>query len=303
MSGLIINTPTANVKIKECAILSNCARLDILVSLDFGQSIINSGQEEIDVKRIISAVVSSQLEVFQSKKTERNAFIEGVSSLLDLPGMVDETIDISVEVTTELESLLEIKSEVDDILRHFSFVAAGLAQRASRPDRDVVFRPFSSRDAHIMLQLKRTAEVSKEFTTMKTIFDTALSSGKGARNPKECPSLNKLKGYDGEGKYSQAAPPKLARDVADDVVDLIIEPQVQKGIQRLRANAAASSITYLRSQAELLYNPDDKDSAKIVNRLLHEPTMKLRDGVDVDVAKIISSIQEELASKNKPYSS
>lgn len=301
MSGLIINTPTANVKIKECAILSNCARLDILVSLDFGQSIINSGQEEIDVKRIISAVVSSQLEVFQSKKTERNAFIEGVSSLLDLPGMVDETIDISVEITTELESLLEIKSEVDDILRHFSFVAAGLAQRASRPDRDVVFRPFSSRDAHIMLQLKRTAEVSKEFTTMKTIFDTALSSGKGARNPKECPSLNKLKGYDGEGKYSQAAPPpKLAREVADDVVDLIIEPQVQKGIQRLRANAAASSITYLRSQAELLYNPDDKDSAKIVNRLLHEPTMKLRDGVDVDVAKIISSIQEELASKNKP---
>ncbi len=59
-----------------------------------------------------------------------------------------------------------------------SKVAAGMAPRASRPDRPVLFRPFSSRDAHIMLQLKRTAEVDSQYPRMKIILDAVLNAGK-----------------------------------------------------------------------------------------------------------------------------
>jgi hypothetical protein len=165
---------------------------------------------EDSVKKIVSTCILSQLQSFRSQKTQRSTFVENLSLFLDLPGMVNEQASFQ-PCNNELESMLVHTAIERDIIRHFCLVAAGLAPRASRPNRQVVFRPFSSRDAHIMLQLKRTVEVANKYPRVKMVLDSALSAGKSARNPKKCSALLKLQKFGGEGKYSQRAPLALSK--------------------------------------------------------------------------------------------
>ena len=198
------------------------------------------------------------------------------------------------ESTMQLASLVNKTSSIPDIVSHFSKVAAGMAPRASRPDRPVTFRPFSSRDAHIMLQLKRTAEVANQYPKVKIILDAALSAGKSARDVKQCPVLKELKGYDGEGKYSQPAPPKLAKKVAEEVIKVAIEPAVCRSVERLNALDSSDKIVDLRQRAKKLYDENDVNSDKIVKKMLHEPCMDIRSGKMVDVEEILAGIKKEL---------
>ena len=169
-----------------------------------------------------------------------------------------------------------------------------MAPRVSRPDRDVLFRPFSSRDAHIMLQLKRTAEVASSYPRMKIILDASLQAGKGARDPKQCPILEKLRGYDGEGKYSQTAPPKLAKEAAESVVELAIEPSVRRGVDRINALDYSADIVSLRERAKELYDESDVKASKLVGKLLHQPCIALRNGENVDVENVLAEIERSL---------
>jgi len=123
---------------------------------------------------------------------------------------IHEKFDYLDKKSQNLASLFTVTITLDDIVTYLCKVAAGIAPRFSRPDRPVRFCPFSSRDAHIMLQLKRTSHVASPFPKMKIILNAALSAGEAARNTKQCPILNKLKGYNGEGHcYKQVAPPQL----------------------------------------------------------------------------------------------
>jgi hypothetical protein len=98
------------------------------------------------------------------------------------------------------------------MVHHLCLVAVGLAPRPRRPNREIVFRPFSSRDAHILLQLKRTADIitsSPHWTKpsqnmlpktsyLLTLLQFALRAGKAARNPNKVPALMELRDRYGE---------------------------------------------------------------------------------------------------------
>ena len=306
LSDIIVGSNHGNYIVEECAILSNCARLDILISLNNSKKSTHIGCTDIDdnimeeknvAKKIISSCLNAQLASYQAQRRSKSgALFEGVSLFLDLPGMVDISANVQdMDSLNSLEYLLQSQNKIDAITRHFCLVAAGLAPRDSRPNRSVLFRPFSSRDAHIMLQLKRTVEVASIYPKVKIILDSALHAGKGARDPGQCPALLKLKGYDGEGKYSQAAPPKLAKEVAGDVMNTVIEPAVEQSIERIKAFQVSSIITTLRQQALELYNNGDVETEKKVRVLLHEPTMQLRKGCKVDVQQVLEIIGKELS--------
>ena len=327
LSDVLVGIECDKFLVKECAILSNCARMDVLLSLE-EVTVINStcvphatrtseSSDKLNIqstaeeaaKRIVAACLIAQLESFQKQRSVSGALMESISSFLDLPGMVDASgiVPISKESSDndinnspgesrfpqqdDLSSLLCGTSSIEEIVKHFCLVASGLAPRASRPGRAVLFRPFSSRDAHIMLQIKRTSEVAKQYTKVKIVLDASLSAGKLARDPKHLPILNDLKGYDCEGKYSQAAPPQLAKEVAERVIKLAIDPAVQRCRQRLNVLELSEEIVLLRRAAAQLYDENDREAEKVVRHLLHQPCMDIRNGVYVEIEQVLSDIQ------------
>jgi hypothetical protein len=64
------------------------------------------------------------------------------------------------EESNELAQHWKVYEGVEEVLYHLASVAAGMANRPRRPNQDTLLRPFSSRDAHVLLQLKRTKEVT-----------------------------------------------------------------------------------------------------------------------------------------------
>jgi hypothetical protein len=123
-------------------------------------------------------------------------------------------IDQNVKTLTDnLQSLRGPES----IAHYLCRVATGLQPQGRRPDRQVVFRPYSSRDAHVMLQLKRTAEIAAtQQPRIKALLDTALQSGKAARDPAMVPAILALKKYsDSSSRYSLGnAPSELTEEAA-----------------------------------------------------------------------------------------
>jgi hypothetical protein len=160
-----------------------------------------------------------------------------------VPAPVGEELAVS-----ELLRSWEVCRGPRDVARHLCLVAAGMASRPRRPDRPVTFRPFSSRDAHIMLQLKRTLDSlahvqhrpsggegegaagrsrrsssrnnnnnSNNSACCSTLLRHAQQAGKAARNPDKVPELLELRRY-GTGdnsKYATEPPAQLARQVRE----------------------------------------------------------------------------------------
>ena len=177
-----------NGTVEECAILSNCARLDIFLSIrttcnyDYTSSNITSTTIFKDTQRsvmdslqgilqreaalITAQILANQLESYKKTKQNQPLIIESISNLFDMPGVINLQGTHSQSMTQtnsktieEIFNSLSITTGAEDVTRHACLVAAGLKDRPSRPGRKVLFRPFSSRDAHIMLQMKRTVEV------------------------------------------------------------------------------------------------------------------------------------------------
>lgn len=327
--------------ITECAILSNCARMDVLLVMQrmCGSStngLKSDSESKLELfpsssivhdasKALVTKCILEQLESFQKRRKKRgtksSVLVEGLSSVLDLPGMVVNTnekmamnlhdIDFyrrslddskSWEQSQEFEfyQLLNSTNNITEIVRHFSTVAAGIAPRASRPDRATIFRPFSSRDAHIMLQLKRTAEVANVYPKVKIVLDSALTAGKAARDPKICPILETLKPFASEGKYSQKAPPLLEKEAIESVMKLAIEPAIETSIEKLTSIGASERIlVFQRMMDEMLQNIDINDDREenrkqIAKKLTHQSIIRLRSGERLDLKTLVSEIKEAL---------
>mmetsp|Transcript_14815 Transcript_14815/g.18064 ORF Transcript_14815/g.18064 Transcript_14815/m.18064 type:complete len:576 (+) Transcript_14815:46-1773(+) len=355
--------------IQECAVLSNCARMDVLICLstkcswndnDDTMNTVPSSSSSSEIKKLIQEssqilvtnCVLEQLTMYKSRREERGrtsaTILEGISSFLDLPGMIvsssnneidnendykqkqtkqyrNEIVSQSVESSTSSpidkagtrDSPLNNKrnknnhmmlfKEIHDlnhIIAHFCSVAAGIAPRDSRPNREVTFRPFSSRDAHIMLQLKRTNEVasSSQYTKMKMIFDTALNAGKTARDVTKVPILEQMKKYDCEGKYSVKAPPELEKKAVEDVQLIAIGPAVVRCVDRLLALENSEHIFYFQKLIEDLMDRNEVDrkilnSNEIIKKKIHETIMKLRKSDHVNLEDILYNIEVELQSQ------
>lgn len=330
--------------ITECAILSNCARMDILLVMQ-GVNGSNNNDPKYDFKSkqelsslsslihksakvLVTKCVLEQLESFQNRREKRGAtssvLLEGLSSVLDLPGMVQTNIDTNQKMAINLKDidyythslnkshfgaeseeleffrLLNSKNDITEIVKHFSTVAAGIASRASRPDRPIIFRPFSSRDAHIMLQLKRTVEVASAYPKVKVVLDCALTAGKAARDPKICIILEKLKPYASEGKYSQHPPPLLEKEAIESVMKLAIEPAIEASKIKLTAMSASEQIIVLQKMVDEIlqkmdtHNSTNQSRRRIAKTLMHQPITRLRSGERLDLDAVVRGIQESL---------
>ena len=358
------NNVKLDATIEECAILSNCARMDVLLyvttnvtSTNTSDDIINKNKNAIEnqvlvaTKTLVSNCLVNQLTLYQTMRNNgkeggttagpspMNIFWEGISSFLDLPGMVitdpetnksnqhdkntiiessSDTTTATTETSQTLMTLLECSSQLEDILSHFCLVAAGLAKRNSRPGRPVTFRPFSSRDAHIMLQLKRTVEVlvsmdkeqqqdkQQNSNHVKLVLECALSAGKAARDVNTVPILAQLKKYDCEGKYSTSAPTQLAAKAIKDVKKLAIQPAIDRCMDKLKSQKYTEQILRFKQQVDhkmtmSRQKEGECDSKRhnsiLIKQMVHDTIVELRNGDDIDTEKILSQIDVEL-SKN-----
>ncbi|KAL7533343.1 hypothetical protein ACHAWF_004458 [Thalassiosira exigua] len=327
--------------IEECAALSNCARLDVMLSLRTTQQPKGSGSNGVSSQReaaeaaarcAVAYHLHRQVDAHKSKRASLLQ-LSGLASRLDLPGAIDLDARSSHIADSQREAIRALAWRLDylegarDISTHLSMVAAGLAPRPDRPDREVIFRPYSSRDAHVLLQLKRTTEVvsawdgqsrADESTggtrsaggtakgsakggrgRIKTLLDGALSAGKAARNEQTVPEIVALKGWGSDGT-PDAATAKVAARAA---IDRAVNPRVEDVVERLAAMEpdAAGRISTLRARvhdvvASLDGDGDGLDLRATANRLLHAPTMRLREGTmsEEEVEREVERIEGEL---------
>jgi len=160
-----------------------------------------------------------------------------------------------------------------DVLDYLSRISAGIARRPKRPDRDVPFRPFSSRDQHILLQLKRTREVTvvvvsgddssvtpseiesddddddnnddadgqhsqrqRQRSYLPLLLEYSLRAGKAARNPDIVTSLRWMRDTYGTGDSSRTSsevPIDVSNRIANEVYEQAILPLVNEGTTKL----------------------------------------------------------------------
>ena len=264
----------------QISILSNCARLEIICWC-----------ERDPVPDICRCLIA------QLQHNESGNLFSLLTQSMDIPDKVLQSNPPPLQPTAEskeLEYHWERKEGYEDVAHHLCLIAAGMASRPRRPDREVIFRPFSSRDAHILLQLKRTKEVAIGKETNK-LLECALRAGKAARNHDVVPELKLLREYGtGDSKYSTEAPPETLQLVIDSVLKQAIDPLVDEFVQSSSISSdLASALSLLRQTEGLARNPAER---RWIRKRLHQPTLDLRNGSFAisDVSREIHEIEDEL---------
>lgn len=138
--------------VEECAVLSTCARLNVILVLktvpseraDKAPRGTKDNTKEVAQTIASSYAVACTLlrQMKQSSQLQSTTQEQRQIQMLQLSDQL-----------TNLEGAHAISS-------HLCLVASGLTPRPDRPDSDaVVFRPYSSHDSHILMQLKRAVEI------------------------------------------------------------------------------------------------------------------------------------------------
>ena len=253
--------------------------------------------------RAARALVADALFMQLSSHRERGSgsgLAAGLGSLLDLPGAVDPSpppVDGSdrgaVEAVEELAGVLVPKDGIEDVCRHLCRVAAGMAERPSRPGRPTPFRPYSSRDAHIMLQMKRTKEAASG-SRVKALFDAGLTAGKAARDERKVPQIAPLRPYGSDGRYASAAPDGLTSCATEAATELAIEPAIRSCESRLLAMESSEAVLAFRKRVgEAMAGVGidlDSEQGLAVRRMMHDPIMAIRDGRSLDEDQVLQDI-------------
>ena len=292
-----INEEQQGFVIEECVALSNCARLDVILVLKREKKLQHQQQQWLNEDMTDSshaaryAVAYNLQQQVQSRRSNSSSSLLdriGLTTLMDLPGAIrkknndnyydDETETFSTNENgqrraneiRQLANRLSTMEGARSISTHLSLVASGLSPRPNRPDREVLFRPYSSRDAHILLQLKRTVELvsALNMTTtenggggggggrgrIKTLLDSALTAGKASRNERVVPEIRRLKEFGSNG----TPPSALARVVAE--------------VSFSFGHGADQHVKFhtLNLMFSLLSGCKRKSSGSICNRMCHE---------------------------------
>ena len=294
--------------IDECAILSNCARMEIYLVCT--QSTIVTTTEDHNAtmmnyytspKAVIAAILASQLEHYKSSNNEHPhiSFITtSLSEILDLPGSIPtDNLPIPPQhMVREIQENLQEIIGIEPITRHLCLVSCGMAPRPNRPNRPVHFRPFSSRDAHILLQLKRTLDVAVGHRIQR-ILQSSLSAGKAARDVRVVPQLRPLL-RNGDCRTAQATAVAAA-------MELVIEPEVKRSKSSLYASERSFEIQQLRQRCEAYVIQAKGDlnntEGRALRKLLHAPTVALREGKDISEDDVLKSV-EKMLSEARPGS-
>eukprot|EP00535_Pseudo-nitzschia_heimii_P003736 CAMPEP_0197193000 /NCGR_PEP_ID=MMETSP1423-20130617/26225_1 /TAXON_ID=476441 /ORGANISM="Pseudo-nitzschia heimii, Strain UNC1101" /LENGTH=496 /DNA_ID=CAMNT_0042646045 /DNA_START=118 /DNA_END=1608 /DNA_ORIENTATION=+ len=267
---LIDNIPD----LTECSIISNCARLEVICCCYCYPSselrnpeVAEQNQEDLLARSITNCFVV-QMDHYMNMSKNSNAWTK-----LMLPLQVNGDRPESI-LTTDAPKMSFCHSNYHDswwdisigpeaILPHICKISAGMGRRPRRPDRPVVFRPFSSRDAHILLQLKRTREnigfhgniiMEKKRSSdgierreelsirkrklLPMILDCALRAGKAARNPVIVPEINELKDLtSAESSLNTVSERKTSERVAKAAYERGIEPLIKECLMKFNDSA------------------------------------------------------------------
>jgi hypothetical protein len=281
-------------KIDTVVVLSNCARLELLVVIGSSRDNNNNkNQEDEDeeskirggedgtspssscslLQESISHALLRQVQHVQSLRFGPPPldWPASIMAVVD-PRHVDDSSDMDRDMVEELARHWQIYDTMPSILTHWCHVAAGMASRPNRPDRhsndtnnNICFRPFSSRDAHIMLQMKRL--VTGDDTTTKWIVDTALAAGKAARS-------NAI--VRAQRPFLLDSTQPLPRPVAQQVQEQVLAPLVDRAMTQWQAKSASGMIQQWRQQALALAQSDEERYWIQRSPLLHQATMALR---------------------------
>jgi hypothetical protein len=266
--------------VDECSVLSNCARFELLLW----------SPETSDVVRDqVSKVLAAQVQAHQRRPF---SVLQDQIARFDSPQSIDANAppcDGEI-IVSDIRTSWKCLSGVERVCDHLCLVAAGMASRPNRPDRPVPFRPFSSRDAHILLQLKRTPT---EGNRIKLLLDAALAAGKAARDPQRVPELQSLRDYgSGDNKYSMDPPAEITDSAARAAVCRAIEPTVKDYVERWNAMRMSDLISRLRLETESLSQTDAE--LLWLRTHLHKPTMDLRQGKILDIEAAVAELDMKL---------
>jgi hypothetical protein len=151
-----LDSDATNVKSVEVAVVSTCARLEILIVVQYADSARIDGNILRDtVQRSILETILEQISYHQNRLSFRlqNKL---PFNLFDRPSRIWGNASHSKHSTIDGHLLNELSREVvlvegvKDVSERLCLIAAGLLDRP-------LFRPFSSRDSHVMHQLKRSS--------------------------------------------------------------------------------------------------------------------------------------------------
>ena len=259
--------------IQECVILSNCARFELLLLADTTMS---AGSHPLES---LSRLLLRQVEEYHNRRFQPP---------FDWPGSIvsydDDHIENSMFLASAVDELISfwmILAGPTDVMRHLCLVASGMALRPSRPGRATEFRPFSSRDAHVLLQLKRTVAIADGPMT-RNLLQGALRAGKAVRNPEATPVILPLR--------SGTASTQICQSIAATVQSTTIDPIVEETVRALEV--PTDDIVTLRTAAMELSR--SKEEGALVRSLLHQPTIELRNGRAVNQTFVLEQIANEI---------
>jgi len=134
------------------AILANCARFDVFLTFE---------ADIFDVHNVRRSVAQTIFEEAKLWETSGSGGLNAVKKFFDVPQPLPPSLTPSAtdggDITAAIIDHITTIDTPTAIVNYLALAAAGLNNPKNRP-----FAPFSSRDAHIMLQIKRMMEVSEE---------------------------------------------------------------------------------------------------------------------------------------------
>jgi hypothetical protein len=301
-----------NTSLIETAVLSTCARFEILVVMSRSKSQEDTGVNSNIDDAIKDSLVGALAEQIIFQECKKSYFLKTLLpfSVFDKPQRIcsntigrisksPSTLKSLQTLTDAMKDEVMVTVNVENVSRRLCLIGAGLQDRP-------IFRPFSSRDAHVMAQIKRTSDGAVQqhsdeksldtatTTYCKILFDAALQCGKAARSPKAVPILDELR----SASNGADGPPELSKAAALSAVKLAVNPAVAMCTAKLKAIEATNDILRLREGAADLTRQSGRrlDSAGCapIRNLLHEPTIRLREGKYVDIEKVLKDVQIEI---------
>ena len=152
------NTCSQTFVIDECVTLSNCARLDIILVLKTSEDDNDHINQDVVSTAARYAVTYNLQQQIDAQRSKSMSLLErsGLSSWLDLTDDVKTNQILPNSMTNnQLKEIYQLARRLTSmegasaiaISNHLCLIASGLAPRPNRLDREVIFRPYSSRDA------------------------------------------------------------------------------------------------------------------------------------------------------------
>eukprot|EP00746_Dinoflagellata_sp_MGD_P088091 gnl/MRDRNA2_/MRDRNA2_34888_c0_seq1.p1 gnl/MRDRNA2_/MRDRNA2_34888_c0~~gnl/MRDRNA2_/MRDRNA2_34888_c0_seq1.p1 ORF type:complete len:575 (-),score=88.81 gnl/MRDRNA2_/MRDRNA2_34888_c0_seq1:92-1732(-) len=322
LAAAIVASSCVEVPIVEAAVLGNCKRFDAYVRCADGCSREN-------VKKHVLAQVAMQIEQWRCANT---TIPQAMSRLLTTPPTSWHDRDDLVSwpavcgstpstLAHELSHRFIACAGPREVVEHCCLVAMGLEARKYNPSFTWRYNPSSARAAHIMCQLRRAFEAVSApasgqqgspkslsppcGTYLGLVLRTALEAGKAARNPDKLPKAREIWGQGNRKGFGIERRGSLAAE--EEARTIVLQPAVERCLEKLRAVENSDKICKFRKSVEASVNEmvqqakvNDPSRLTAVNkrvqRMLHQPTLVLRNGGSLDEEEVVGHIADTVKS-------